>query len=195
MDLRELDEGAEDFLRLCKWYVFSCARSDHRRNAMMAGNLCGGGAEDLFHEVFLKLWERLGRKEIKAKLSTATIKQIQWVTNRVLASYPPDRKPESLPEEMEDPESERSLFDQMEQRELEGVVSEIILTLPDREREILKMRFGLEDGFQCDLRKTGKAFGVTSERIRQIECKALNKLRHHRVTDRLIPFTSCRELR
>jgi RNA polymerase primary sigma factor len=50
--------------------------------------------------------------------------------------------------------------------------------LSERERRVLEMRFGLEDGRSRTLEEVGKAFGVTRERIRQIEAKALRKLRH-----------------
>ncbi|MCA9998912.1 MAG: sigma-70 family RNA polymerase sigma factor, partial [Anaerolineales bacterium] len=50
--------------------------------------------------------------------------------------------------------------------------------LSDREREVLEMRFGLNDGKDHTLEEVGKSFGVTRERIRQIEAKALRKLRH-----------------
>ena len=50
--------------------------------------------------------------------------------------------------------------------------------LTDRERKVLVLRFGLEDGHQRTLEEVGQEFGVTRERIRQIEAKALRKLRH-----------------
>jgi RNA polymerase primary sigma factor len=54
----------------------------------------------------------------------------------------------------------------------------VLGTLSDRERQVLAMRFGLDDGRTRTLEEVGKAFGVTRERIRQIEAKALRKLRH-----------------
>ena len=54
----------------------------------------------------------------------------------------------------------------------------ILGSLSDREREVLEMRFGLKDGQGRTLEEVGQAFGVTRERIRQIEAKALRKLKH-----------------
>ena len=51
-------------------------------------------------------------------------------------------------------------------------------TLTDREAKVLKLRFGLEDGKARTLEEVGQRFDVTRERIRQIEAKALRKLRH-----------------
>jgi len=61
---------------------------------------------------------------------------------------------------------------------LKEQVQSILDSLSKREREVLEMRFGLKDGQGHTLEEVGKAFGVTRERIRQIEAKALRKLRH-----------------
>ena len=55
---------------------------------------------------------------------------------------------------------------------------EVLDTLTEREQKVLKLRFGLEDGRARTLEEVGKRFDVTRERIRQIEAKALRKLRH-----------------
>ena len=57
-------------------------------------------------------------------------------------------------------------------------LEKVLETLTEREREVLKLRFGLEDGYSRTLEEVGHIFEVTRERIRQIEAKALKKLRH-----------------
>jgi RNA polymerase primary sigma factor len=61
---------------------------------------------------------------------------------------------------------------------LKEQVDEVLHTLTDREARVLQLRFGLEDGRSRTLEEVGREFGVTRERIRQIEAKALRKLRH-----------------
>jgi RNA polymerase primary sigma factor len=57
-------------------------------------------------------------------------------------------------------------------------IGEALAKLSERERKILVLRFGLEDGRFRTLEEVGQEFGITRERIRQIEAKALRKLRH-----------------
>ncbi len=64
-------------------------------------------------------------------------------------------------------------------------LKEILVDLTPRERKILEMRFGLKDGVTHTLEEVGKEFGVTRERIRQIEAKALEKLREHKEIQKL----------
>jgi RNA polymerase primary sigma factor len=61
---------------------------------------------------------------------------------------------------------------------LKEKMQDVLKNLTDRERKVLVLRFGLEDGHQRTLEEVGQEFGVTRERIRQIEAKALRKLRH-----------------
>ncbi len=61
---------------------------------------------------------------------------------------------------------------------LHAAVRDALATLPQREREVMELRFGLDDGRVRTLEEVGRAFGVTRERIRQIESKTLAKLRH-----------------
>ena len=68
---------------------------------------------------------------------------------------------------------------------LRDQIKDIITDLSPREQKILTMRFGLEDGTTHTLEEVGKEFGVTRERIRQIEAKALEKIRLHERIHRL----------
>jgi RNA polymerase primary sigma factor len=68
--------------------------------------------------------------------------------------------------------------DQASRNLLKDQMTEILSGLTERERRVLEMRFGLKDGTSRTLEEVGQEFGVTRERIRQIEAKALRKLRH-----------------
>jgi len=68
---------------------------------------------------------------------------------------------------------------------LKEELDDILGTLSDRERRVVEMRFGLDDGRRYTLDEVGQQFGVTRERVRQIENKALRKLRHPRYSRRL----------
>ncbi|MFP4266858.1 MAG: RNA polymerase sigma factor RpoD [Spirochaetaceae bacterium] len=68
---------------------------------------------------------------------------------------------------------------------LQEQLQDVLYTLPPREQEVLKMRFGLEDGYSLTLEEVGLYFNVTRERIRQIEAKALRRLRHPKRSRRL----------
>ena len=71
---------------------------------------------------------------------------------------------------------------------LKEQLSEILGTLTPREEKVLRLRFGLEDGRPRTLEEVGKEFDVTRERIRQIEAKALRKLRHPSRSKKLKDF-------
>lgn len=75
-------------------------------------------------------------------------------------------------------QTQPSLYDKVSKELLKDAVGEVLDTLSPRERKVLLMRFGLEDGKPKTLEEVGKEFKVTRERIRQIEAKAIRKLKH-----------------
>lgn len=89
-----------------------------------------------------------------------------------------------LKEFIED-ETTLSPFEAASRELLKGHIDEVLQTLNPRERKVLELRFGLKDGRTRTLEEVGKEFGVTRERIRQIEAKALRKLRHPSRSKRL----------
>ena len=82
-------------------------------------------------------------------------------------------------------ESELSPSDSASLQMLKQQVRSLLANLSDREREVLEMRFGFRDGRSHTLEEVGSSFGVTRERVRQIEAKALRKLRHPNHSRRL----------
>ena len=87
-------------------------------------------------------------------------------------------------EDQEAPSPPEAASQAMLREQLEGVLD----TLNPREKKVLRLRFGLDDGKQRTLEEVGQQFGVTRERIRQIEAKALRKLRHPSRSKKLKDF-------
>ena len=87
-------------------------------------------------------------------------------------------------------ETELGPVDATSDQLLKEQLRSILDSLTDRERAVLEMRFGLRDGESHTLEEVGRAFGVTRERVRQIESKALRKLRHPGRSRRLRDFLS-----
>ena len=71
---------------------------------------------------------------------------------------------------------------------LKEQLDEVLDTLTEREQKVLRLRFGMNDGRARTLEEVGKEFDVTRERIRQIEAKALRKLRHPSLSEHLRSF-------
>lgn len=84
--------------------------------------------------------------------------------------------------------------DSATQQMLRDKIDHVLKSLTYREREIIKLRYGLGDGFSYTLEETGRIFKVTRERIRQIESKALKKLQHHTRSDHLKGFVDDSQL-
>jgi len=131
------------------------------------------------------LVQELGRdpttEEIADRLGVPPrkVEQIIRVSQRPLSLEMPVGEEEDsyLGDFIEDEEAE-SPTDSASQTMLRQVIDEIFESLTPREVRILQLRFGLVDGYSYTLEEVGKKFGVTRERIRQIEAQALGRLRH-----------------
>ena len=109
------------------------------------------------------------------------IHQIQKISQEVVSRESPvgdDDEDSTLSEFIPD-EKNLTPAQVASQTLLREKIKEILVDLPPREQKILDMRFGLTDGVTRTLEEVGKEFGVTRERIRQIEAKALMKIREH----------------
>lgn len=86
----------------------------------------------------------------------------------------------------------KSLEDQVLNDQMDKSIANILKTLTPREEEVIKMRMGLgDDGISYTLEEIGKKFDINRERVRQIEDKALSKMRHPEITGRLREFIEC----
>ncbi len=116
-------------------------------------------------------------------------KELGWTVARVKSVKGVAREPISLETPIGE-EEDSQIGDFIQDKDVENPASqtafkllqeqmgEVLETLPKREQEVLRMRFGLEDGYSLTLEEVGLYFEVTRERIRQIEAKALRRLRH-----------------
>jgi len=98
---------------------------------------------------------------------------------------PVGREEDTRLKEFIEDETTLSPFESASRELLKGHINDVLTTLNAREKKVLELRFGLSDGRSRTLEEVGKEFGVTRERIRQIEAKALRKLRHPSRSKRL----------
>ncbi|MDR2534981.1 MAG: RNA polymerase sigma factor RpoD [Treponema sp.] len=139
-----------------------------------------------------QLMQVLGREPTDEEIA----ERLGWNTQRVKSVKNVAREPISLETPIGE-EEDSLLGDFIEDKEVENPanltaftllqeqLSGVLDTLPVREQEVLKMRFGLDDGYSLTLEEVGLYFNVTRERIRQIEAKALRRLRHPKRSRRL----------
>jgi RNA polymerase primary sigma factor len=131
-----------------------------------------------------KLMQELGREPTPEEIAKEMGIEAEKVREIIKVSQEPTSLEAPVGEEKDStlgdfiPDDEIRPEDQASAELLKAHLGEVLDTLNDREKKVLKLRFGLEDGRQRTLEEVGKEFGVTRERIRQIEAKALRKLRH-----------------
>jgi RNA polymerase primary sigma factor len=115
----------------------------------------------------------------RLQIAAARVRRIMRIAQEPMSLETPVGTEEnsSLGDFIED-ESLPGPADQASRHLLKEQMGEILSGLTERERKVLEMRFGLKDGNARTLEEVGQEFGVTRERIRQIEAKALRKLRH-----------------
>ena len=131
------------------------------------------------------LMQSLGREPTDEEIA----QKLGWPESKVKTVKNVAREPISLETPVGE-EEDSLLSDFIEDKDVENPATqtsfallqeqlrEVLATLPPGEQEVLKMRFGLEDGYSLTLEEVGLYFEVTRERIRQIEAKALRRLRH-----------------
>jgi len=139
-----------------------------------------------------QLMQMLGREPTDEEVA----ERLGWTVLRIKSVKNVAREPISLETPIGE-EEDSLLGDFIEDKDIENPANqtafrllqeqlqEVLFTLPPREQEVLKMRFGLEDGYSLTLEEVGLYFNVTRERIRQIEAKALRRLRHPKRSRRL----------
>ncbi|MDR0524766.1 MAG: RNA polymerase sigma factor RpoD [Spirochaetaceae bacterium] len=139
-----------------------------------------------------QLMQVLGREPTDEEIA----ERLGWNAQRVKSVKNVAREPISLETPIGE-EEDSLLGDFIEDKEVENPasltaftllqeqLSSVLSTLPAREQEVLSMRFGLNDGYSLTLEEVGLYFNVTRERIRQIEAKALRRLRHPKRSRRL----------
>jgi RNA polymerase primary sigma factor len=129
--------------------------------------------------------QKLGREpEVKeiAKEMQLSVEEVEHLIKisqqpKSLSTPVGDDKEATLEQFIAD-QNQPTLYDKVSRELLKDAIGEVLQTLSPREQKVLIMRFGLEDGKAKTLEEVGKEFKVTRERIRQIEAKAIRKLKH-----------------
>jgi RNA polymerase primary sigma factor len=146
-----------------------------------------------FQQIERRLLQDLGRDPLPEEIATEMGEEIEKVRHLIQISQDVVSLEVSVGEDEEDSTLEDFLEDVKNVTPsraaalelLKDYVKNVILELSPRERKILEMRFGLIDGIPHTLEEVGKEFSVTRERIRQIEAKALERIKSHAGIDKL----------
>ena len=138
-----------------------------------------------YYKTQRKLIQKFGRDPSNEEVAKELEMTVKEVENLIKISQHPkslstpigDDKETTLEQFVSD-RDQPTLYDSVAKEFLKDYLNDVLNTLSDREKKVLIMRFGLDDGKSKTLEDVGKEFNVTRERIRQIEAKAIRKLRH-----------------
>ena len=142
--------------------------------------------EDLnrFSRCVRQLVQELGReptdREIarRMELTAEQVEQLRMLADPVSLDAPVGDEEDTVLGSFVEDEEHLQPAEAVEQEQLAGIIAWLLTTLTPREAQVIRLRFGLEDGERRTLEEVGGALGVTRERVRQIEAKALRKLSH-----------------
>jgi RNA polymerase primary sigma factor len=180
------------------WWIrqaISRAVSDQGRTIRLPVHM--GDSIRLLYRTARQLEQELGRPATPEELAESmklTPERIRWmlrISRRTLSLEEPVGEEEetelgSFIEDEETPSPPESVDHTLLREKIEDLLD----TLPAREARVLRLRFGLQDGHYYTLEEVGRKFGLTRERIRQIEVQALNRLRHPRRSRQLRDYLS-----
>ena len=138
-----------------------------------------------YYKTQRRLTQKLGREPSVKEVAKEMEMSVEDVENLMKISQQPkslstpvgDDKEATLEQFVAD-QNQPTLYDKVSRELLKDALGKVLETLSPRERKVLVMRFGLDDGKPKTLEEVGKEFKVTRERIRQIEAKAIRKLKH-----------------
>ena len=138
-----------------------------------------------FYKTQRRLTQKLGREPKTKEVAKEMLITVEEVENLVRISQQPkslstpigDDKETTLEQFIAD-KNQPTLYDKVSKELLKDALNKVLETLSPREKKVLMMRFGLEDSKPKTLEEVGREFKVTRERIRQIEAKAIRKLKH-----------------
>ena len=138
-----------------------------------------------FYKTQRKLTQKLGKEPTVKEIAKEMLVTPEEIENLMKISQQPkslstpvgDDKEATLEQFVSD-RSQPTLYDKVSKELLKEAMNKVLETLSPREKKVLIMRFGLDDGKPKTLEEVGKEFKVTRERIRQIEAKAIRKLKH-----------------
>jgi len=182
------------FSTYATWWIrqaITRALADHARTIRIPVHMVE--TINKYQQVVRRLVQDLGREplpeEVAAEMgiNVDKIRHIQKISQDTVSLEAPvgDSEEDSSLADFIPDEDSVSPFVTAARKLLKDHLDAIISELSPREQKILDMRFGLGDGVTHTLEEVGKVFGVTRERIRQIEAKALEKIRQHEKTEKL----------